>query len=424
MANYITKFKTQADYNSQKYKLDYPNTSYIEGTDEVVLANDVPPYKLLFILNDKPNEGVECDSQNTIITSSDRPEGMNNSDVIGLKVGSCVTGIGEGAFQYLAHCTDFDFGSLNISEITSIPNNAFTSCGISGDFNTLFPNVVTVGNYAFQYSHITSVDLTGISTGTKSFSYLPYCSSLNTGSMTTIGENEFEFMSQSASGNVELTVSSSATQVNKGAFYYAGSTGNHTKLIFDTSNDMLLFDGVTTSSDGGIMRQSNIKEIYIDRPLSTRTGSIDNYSMYMAFLTNYSSKVNQRKNDSVTKVTFGPNSKVVPMDCCSYFRVLNDLTISEGVEYINTNAFNYCDVLSSATLPSTVKKIGNTVFWTSGVRSVTLLATTPPEITYNSFMWSSGNYMTIYVPAESVDAYKAAPVWSEYYTNYIQPIAE
>jgi hypothetical protein len=51
--------------------------------------------------------------------------------------------------------------------------------------------------------------------------------------------------------------------------------------------------------------------------------------------------------------------------------------------------------------------------------SVTINATTPPTLGENVF-WAS-SIQTIYVPAESVDAYKSADKWSSY-ADLIQPI--
>ncbi len=51
-----------------------------------------------------------------------------------------------------------------------------------------------------------------------------------------------------------------------------------------------------------------------------------------------------------------------------------------------------------------------------GLTSIYCKALTPPSIAANSFKLNS--YLKIYVPTESVDAYKAATGWKEY-SSYI-----
>lgn len=72
-----------------------------------------------------------------------------------------------------------------------------------------------------------------------------------------------------------------------------------------------------------------------------------------------------------------------------------------------------CTNLTSVTIPSSVTSIGHNAFRScSALTSVTVEATTPPRLGLNVF--ESTNNAPIYVPAESVDAYKAATYWSTY----------
>ena len=95
------------------------------------------------------------------------------------------------------------------------------------------------------------------------------------------------------------------------------------------------------------------------------------------------------------------------------------ITLSDRLTRIGTEAFNRCSGLTSVTIPSGVTSIGDHAFnQCSGLQSITCLATTPPTINqYHTF--DDNSNFPIYVPAESVDAYKAA--WSRY-ASRIQPI--
>jgi hypothetical protein len=54
----------------------------------------------------------------------------------------------------------------------------------------------------------------------------------------------------------------------------------------------------------------------------------------------------------------------------------------------------------------------------SKLTSITCEATVPPALGLNNYL---SNVTAVYVPAETVDAYKTAANWSDY-ANVIQPI--
>lgn len=120
---------------------------------------------------------------------------------------------------------------------------------------------------------------------------------------------------------------------------------------------------------------------------------------------------------------------------------LANVNIPNGITYIGINSFYDCLSLLDITIPRTVTRIGNSAFrtsyWTSKDkyqydkmniiktnRVVKCLATTPPQIGDSVFGIISGSddiaQYKIYVPAASVDAYKAS--WSEY-ADRIEPIS-
>ena len=90
---------------------------------------------------------------------------------------------------------------------------------------------------------------------------------------------------------------------------------------------------------------------------------------------------------------------------------LTSITIPNSVTSIGNNAFQICDGLTSVTIPNSVTSIGDRAFYyCSKLTSVTIKATTPP--TLGTFAFTNINNCPIYVPAESVDAYKTATNWS------------
>lgn len=100
---------------------------------------------------------------------------------------------------------------------------------------------------------------------------------------------------------------------------------------------------------------------------------------------------------------------------------LTSVTIPDGVTSINYNAFNSCFMLPSIDIPSTVTSIGRQAFYfCRALTRVTVRATTPPTLGTNVF-FNTPYDMVIYVPAESVQAYKTASGWSDY-ASQIQAI--
>ena len=124
---------------------------------------------------------------------------------------------------------------------------------------------------------------------------------------------------------------------------------------------------------------------------------------------------------SLTFVTI-PNSVTsiegYAFNSCSLISV----TIPSSVTSIGECVFSSCSSLTSVTIGNSVTSIGDWAFSScSGLTSITIEAITPPVLGENIF--DNTNNCLIYVPSESVDAYKAATGWSTY-ADRIQAIPQ
>jgi hypothetical protein len=96
---------------------------------------------------------------------------------------------------------------------------------------------------------------------------------------------------------------------------------------------------------------------------------------------------------------------------------LTSVTIGNQITEIGYDTFADCSGLTSVTIPSGVTFIDGYAFANcTNLQRVTVNATVPPssggESNWNAF--NDTNNCPIYVPSESVNAYKTADGWSEY----------
>ena len=230
-------------------------------------------------------------------------------------------------------------------------------------------HVTRIGHHAFdQCENLTSVDIPNSikSIGIRAFSW---CSALTSivlkGGLENIESYAFEY----CLGLENISLPNSLMTIGQNAFY-------NTQWYKNQPNGGVYVGNVFYKYKGDIPQNTSfvIKE---------GTVSISPY----AFV-----KENYHEDYSLVSVSIPNSVKVIGEGAFSRCRALTSIVIPAGVTTIETLAFHYCKAL----------------------KSVTCEAVNPPALSGSVFLFTPIADATLYVPAESLEAYKTATEWKDF----------
>ena len=313
------------------------------------------------------------------VTSIGNSTVRNCTSLTAITIPASVTSIGKSAFYWCSSLTAITIPEN--SQLTSIGYEAFSSC-YSLTAITIPASVTSIGGYAFYYcDNLTTVtipensQLTWI--GDRAFSY---CSSLTAitipEGVTSIGGYAFEDCSRFTS----ITIPKGVTSIGDGAFSGCSSlTAVHISDIAAWCN-IEFFDNYSNPLCCAHNLYLN-GELVTQLTLPEDVTSIGNYAFY---------------------------------SCYS----LTAIDIPEGVTSIGYYAFSRCSSLTAITLPEGVTSIGTYAFEDcSSLTAITCKAVAPPTLENSEVFNGVNKSIPVYVPAGSIEDYKAAAYWNEF-TNY------
>ena len=272
--------------------------------------------------------------------------------------------------------------------VTSIGKYAFYGCTGELIINCNIPSASDYDEGAFYNSKFTKVTIGDSVTSIGDYTFCG-CSSLTSitipESVTSIGRSAF----YGCSSLTSITIPNSVTEIGYRAFYGCSSL---TSITIPNS--------VTTIEKGAFEGCSSLTSITIpDSVTSIGDSAFSGCS-------------------SLTSITIPESVTTIESSAFSVCSSLTSITIPDSVTSIEYAAFRDCSSLKSITIPDSVTTIREWAFYNcSSLTSVYCKSiTTPVGGVYMFDGNASGR--KIYVPTESVNAYKSAEYWSDY-KNYI-----
>ena len=150
----------------------------------------------------------------------------------------------------------------------------------------------------------------------------------------------------------------------------------------------------------------------------------------------------KKKSTSITSCEIHSTTRFIHSNAFYGSASITSITIPNSVTSIGSDAFYGCTSLSSIIIPDSVTNIGSSVFsgcsgltsvtigsgitsidsfgTCSSLTTITIHATTPPKLSYSNSLPSATQLTAIYIPAGTIDAYKAATNWKNYADKFVE----
>ena len=240
------------------------------------------------------------------------------------------------------------------------------------------------------------------------------------GTVTTIGDSAFS----GCSNLLSIRIPGSVTSIGHAAFSWC-----------DGLASFIIPDSVTSIGSGAFSLCVELTSIEIPESVTSIDPNPFSHCYGLASIVvrsgnpvydsrdNCNAIVETQSNTLVSgcKNTVIPNSVTIIGDDAFVGADFMTIDIPNSVTSIGMQSFSYSG-LTSIVLPESIQTIGALAFsFCSSLKSMTVLATTPPALEDDFYTDGIVNDFPIYVPAASVEAYRSAAFWSNY-ADRIRPL--
>ena len=350
-------------------------------------------------------------------------------DLTSVTIPDSVTRIGDSAFDYCEGLT-----SINIpNSVTYIGNSAFSYCSALISINSenegeaimpdslnfmrtdIFYNSKLIKMVYLPYNGVVNSGYTNILVNTDYQNFIVYVPQEQYGNYwkkyydsrgLILPYPRIESTNHTIQYKINSTGSQQVNVINSEALKFVEKiTINGTEVENPKNSTQQLVDGENVIKvwlyDSRIINNKLLYNISVNSvEIQNSVTTIGNYTFYYC--------------EGLTSINIPNGVTTIGNSAFSYCSGLTSVAIPNSVTSIGSSAFNSCSSLTSVTIPDSVTSIGYNAFQSCrGLTSVTIQATTPPTLS-NSNAFSNTNNCPIYVPAESVDAYKTATNWKTY----------
>ena len=302
------------------------------------------------------------------------------SSLTSVTIPNSVTSIGENAFGACSSMT-----SVTINSDAIVNKNYSTASNISDKF----------GSQVTEY--IIGDEVKGI--GFFAFYGCPSLTSVTIpNSVTSIGENAFGACSSLTSVTINSDAIVSKNYSDDSNFYH----------IFGSQvTEYIIGDEVKGIGDWAFWNCNSLTSITIPNSVTSIGGH-----------TFYGTGIYNDESNWVNDVLYTSNCLIEAKT-----KISGSYTIKDDTRLIVNGAFASCYYLTSITIPNSVTSIGYMAFVNcSALTTVICKAIEVPELGANVFKNMPLSEATLYVPAESLEDYKAAEQWKEF--GKILPLEE